>query len=110
MISSSIVLINRSSDEYRRTLKTQSCFRCKSFSMSKGFMIRIPYLDSGLPDLRIAPVVFSGLTFYLLLPVTMLFPFCASRLLCVAVGVIASHAMLPLSSANLPIFLPVTRA
>jgi uncharacterized protein YjbI with pentapeptide repeats len=46
----------------------------------------------------------TGLTFYLLLPATMLrfawkaavFPFWGSGLLCVAVGVIAAHAMLPL--------------
>ena len=48
--------------------------------------------------------VFSGFTFYLLLPVTMLLfalkaavlPSWGSGLLCVAVGVIAGHAMLPL--------------
>jgi uncharacterized protein YjbI with pentapeptide repeats len=48
--------------------------------------------------------VFSGLTFYLLLPVAMLlfawkaavFPDWGLGLLCVAAGVIASHAMLPL--------------
>jgi hypothetical protein len=47
---------------------------------------------------------FSGFTFYLLLPVTMLvfawkaavFPAGGSGLLCVAAGVIAGHAMLPL--------------
>ena len=47
---------------------------------------------------------FSGFTLYLLLPVTMLFfalkaavfPIWGSWLLCVAAGVIASHAMLPL--------------
>ena len=48
--------------------------------------------------------VFSGLTFYLLLPMAMLlfalkaavFPAWGSGLLCVTAGVIASHAMLPL--------------
>ena len=48
--------------------------------------------------------VFNGFVFYLLLPVTMLlfawkaavFPLWGSGLLCVAAGVIASHAMLPL--------------
>ena len=52
--------------------------------------------------------VFSGLTFYLLLPVAMLlfawkaavFPRWGSGLLCVAAGVIASHAMLPLRRAS----------
>ena len=49
--------------------------------------------------------LFSSLTFYLLLPMTMLFfawkaavfPAWGSGLLCVAAGVIASHAMLPLA-------------
>jgi hypothetical protein len=48
--------------------------------------------------------VFSGLTFYLVLPLAMIlfawkaavFPAWGSGLLCVAAGVIASHAMLPL--------------
>ena len=54
--------------------------------------------------------VFSGFTFYLLLPVTMLFfawkaavfPIWGSGLLCVAAGVIASHAMLPLHRVSWP--------
>jgi len=52
--------------------------------------------------------VFGSLTFYLLLPVTMLFfavkaavfPAWGSVLLCVAAGVTASHAMLPLSRVS----------
>ena len=53
---------------------------------------------------------FSALTFYVLLPVTMLFfawkaavfPTWGSGLLCVAAGVIASHAMLPLRKVSWP--------
>jgi hypothetical protein len=52
----------------------------------------------------------SGLTFYLLLPATMLlfawkaavFPVWGSGLLCVAAGVVASHAMLPLRRVSWP--------
>jgi hypothetical protein len=52
--------------------------------------------------------VFSGLTFYLLLPLAMMlfawkaavFPAWGSGLLCVAVGVIASHSMLPLGKLS----------
>jgi uncharacterized protein YjbI with pentapeptide repeats len=51
---------------------------------------------------------FSGLTFYLLLPIAMLlfarkaavFPAWGAALLCIAVGVIASHAMLPLRTVS----------
>ena len=52
--------------------------------------------------------VFSGFTFYLLLPMTMLafawkaavFPFWGLGLLCVAAGVVAIHAMLPLHKVS----------
>jgi uncharacterized protein YjbI with pentapeptide repeats len=52
--------------------------------------------------------IFSGLTFYLLLPVSMIlfawkaavFPAWGSGLLCVAVGIIASHAVLPLDEVS----------
>jgi Pentapeptide repeats (8 copies) len=52
--------------------------------------------------------LFSGLTFYLLLPLALMafawkaavFPAWGSGLLCVAVGVIASHAMLPLGRVS----------
>jgi uncharacterized protein YjbI with pentapeptide repeats len=53
---------------------------------------------------------FSALTFYLLLPVTMLsfalkaavFPIWGSGLLCVAAAIVASHAMLPLRKVSWP--------
>jgi hypothetical protein len=52
--------------------------------------------------------VFSGVTFYLVLPIAMIFfawkaavfPPWGSGLLCVAVGVIASHAVLPLGTVS----------
>src|ERR1700730_4004862 len=60
---------------------------------------RQPWCRSGNPLIR----VFSGLTFYLLLPVAMMlfawkaavFPAWGSGLLCVATGVVVSHVMLP---------------
>jgi hypothetical protein len=78
---------------------------------------RLERLGRSIPAVRAPTLVplknplirfFSGLTFYLVLPVAMIlfawkaavFPYWGSSLLCVAVGVIASHAMLPLAKVS----------